>query len=190
MEICLTTADIDSVLPNVKDGLHSYLGLQSRVATVHEFYRDGEFRRKYNFFYRIRRNAKWQDAFYELMGRATSERLDFRAILEELRRATNRCEASFASKLVATLDTSKPVIDSMVLKNVGLRLPSLVSADRVNGICTVYGNLVSFFDAFLDTTTGEYLVNAFNQRYPEQTISNVKMLDLILWQWRRTPDVP
>lgn len=58
-----------------------------------------------------------------LMPRPKREALPFHDVLRALHHATGRWEASFASKLVATFDPSKPMIDAVVLTNVGLRLP-------------------------------------------------------------------
>ena len=184
MTLQLSVAEIDAALPRLQRGLPQYLWLQSQVANSREFHRDAVFRRRYNHFYRVRRGANWQEVFYGLMGRAKTEQLGFGAILNELKNATNRYEASFASKLIATMDPSKPIIDAMVLKNLDLRLPPFTSADRSLGICIVYSKLISLFTAFLNTEMGEHLVNAFNRTYPNSNISRVKMLDLVLWQKR------
>ena len=184
MPIDLTPPQIDAALPQVGKGLQQYLWLQSKVAEQRDFYEDLEFRRHFNGFYRVRRGPMWQDAFYELMGRAKREQLQFSAVLLGLHGATTRYEASFASKLVATVDTAKPVIDAFVLKNVGLRLPRTAAIDRAERICHVYGELISIFATFLSGESGRYLVAAFNRAYPSATITREKMLDLVLWQTR------
>ena len=113
MPIQLSTAQIDDALPRVEAGLKQYLWLQSRVS-IEPFFDDGEFRRRYNHFYRVRRGTAWQNIFYGLMASAKREQLQFQVVLDLLRDATGRYEASFASKLIATLQTSKPGIDSVV----------------------------------------------------------------------------
>src|SRR6186997_1843833 len=104
MAIELTPRQIDAALAGASGGLRQYEWLQSRVAEQDNFEQDPEFRRRFNRFYRVRRGREWQDTFYGLMGRGKGERLEFRAVLDALHEATNRYEASFASKLVATLD--------------------------------------------------------------------------------------
>jgi hypothetical protein len=118
------------------------------------------------------------------MGRAKEEGLEFRAVLQALHGATNRYEASFASKLVATLDPSKPVIDAFVLRNVGLRLPTYAAADRAGRIGEIYSEIISAFTTFLSGERGYYLVSAFSRTYPDARVTDVKMLDLVLWQTR------
>jgi hypothetical protein len=63
------------------------------------------------------------------MGRPSIEYL-IRSIDEELHRTTGRCEASFASKLSATIGPTMPVIDSVVLRNLNLRLPPSGSSNE------------------------------------------------------------
>jgi len=102
MTITLTRKQIDAALPKVEQGLEQYLWLQGKIVGQNTFHQDTEFRRKYNHFYRVRRGTAWQDAFYGLMERAKREQLQFHVVLDLLHQATNRYEASFASKLIAT----------------------------------------------------------------------------------------
>ena len=62
---------------------------------------------------------------------ARSGGFDFSLTLVELFAATGRIEASFASKLHATLHPNAPVTDSVVLENLGLRLPAVAVPDRL-----------------------------------------------------------
>lgn len=184
MPIHLKPAQIDAALQRVGEGLNQYEWLQANVANQHGFENDPEFRRRFNRFYRVRRGQAWQDRFYSLMGRTKVEGLQFRDVLLEIRRVTSQYEASFASKLVATLDPLKPMIDAFVLKNVGLRLPSYAADDRADRICEVYAELIAGFSAFLAGDDGKYLVSAFSRTYPRTEITEVKKLDLVLWQTR------
>src|SRR5258708_4567735 len=147
MAISLSTIQIDIALPKIEKGLRQYLYLQSRVTGPWRFVvsQDAKFRRKFNYFYRIRRSTVWQNEFYKLMARANSEQLQFHAVLDLLRGATNRYEASFASKLIATLKPSMPIIDSNVLKNTKLRLPVIDAVNRAQQICEIYRMLADLF---------------------------------------------
>lgn len=182
--IILTQKQIDVALPKLQQGLEKYLWLQGKVIEQSTFYNDTEFRRKYNHFYRVRRGSVWQDVFYKLMERAKHEQLQFHVVLDLLHQSTNRYEASFASKLIATINPSMPVIDSIVLKNLGLRLPYPTIANRIQHICKIHQRLTDMFDAFLGTEDGKYLVKQFKTKYPSANITEVKMLDLVLWQTR------
>jgi hypothetical protein len=184
MTITLTRTQIDAALPKVAKGLQQYLWLQSKVAGHHDFHSDTEFRRKYNHFYRIRRAYIWQNTFYGLMARAKKEHLQFQVVLDALRESTGRVEASFASKLIATINPSLPVIDSVVLKNLGMRLPNATESDRILKVCKIHKRLSEIFKDFLQSDNGKYLVDEFRKKYPNANITDTKMLDLVLWQTR------
>jgi hypothetical protein len=186
MPITLTRAEIDAALPNVATGLSQYQYIQTRAAGLTVFEADHVFRRRFNHFYRVRRAPAWQDAFYALMSVAKGSAVTFRQVVERLHVSTERYEASFASKLFATLHPTSPVIDSVVLKNLGLRLPTSTAAhpQRVAGIVQVHVDLTNDFAAFLATAMGAYLVAALDAMYPASGITDEKKLDLVLWQTR------
>ena len=184
MAISLNKSQIKAALPLLKQGLNQYLWLQSRIIGQDPFHQDAEFRRRYNHFYRVRRGLVWQEVYYELMARSKNEGLQFHVVLDLLRQATGRCEASFASKLIATITPHAPVIDSVVLRNLGLRLPYANSSDRMARICKLHQKLGMLFGEFLDAENGKYLVGEFKTMYPDASITEIKMLDLVLWKTR------
>jgi hypothetical protein len=142
------------------------------------------FRRQFNHFYRVRRKKEWQDKFYELLESFKGAAVSFPDIFDALYRATGRYEASFASKLLATLNPDMPVIDSIVLGNLKLRLPATSSKDRVSRIYQLHSKLLTCFTDYLATEDGKYLVTRFRETYPGIDVSEIKMLDLVLWQTR------
>lgn len=187
MAINLSQQKIDIALPKIQEGLRKYLWLQGEVNKGESFHQDPIFRRRFNHFYRVRRGTDWQDKFYLLMGHAMEKGLNFAVILDELQKATMRLEASFASKLYATINPSAPVIDSIVLGNVGLRLPYFGAPNRATRICQIHGTLENLFDAYLNTSDGVYLINEFDRVYPDAKakVTDQKKLDLVLWQTRQ-----
>src|SRR5262245_24080782 len=123
MTINLTKTHIDAVLPKVAKGLQQYVWLQAK-RDAGDLRSDLLFRRQFNHFYRVRRKKEWQDTFYELLESFKGAAVGFPDVFDALYRATGRYEASFASKLLATLNPDMPVIDSIVLGNLKLRLPA------------------------------------------------------------------
>ena len=185
MPIELDRQKIDAALPKVAPGLAKYLRIMEFVANVPAFHDDPEFRRSFNGFYRVRRSAQtWQPHFFALMDRARSQGFDFSRTLEELFAATGRIEASFASKLYATLHPNAPVIDSVVLENLGLKLPSAEDPNRQAKVVGIHDALARTFADLLATAEGKYLVAAFRAAYPNASVTDEKALDLVLWQIR------
>jgi hypothetical protein len=133
----------------------------------------------------VRRDANWQQTFFKLLEEGKTRPPHFEDVLRTLHSETGRVEASFASKLIATLDPSQPVIDSVVLGNLRRKLPPRgdVSA-RLGKIIRLHGYLAQTFASYLKTENGRYLVRRFREVYPDTRLSKVKMLDLVLWQTR------
>jgi hypothetical protein len=186
MAINLTRTQIDAALPRVAKGVGQYVWLQANRDRS-DLRSNGVFRRKFNHFYRIRRNKEWQDMFYELLESLKGKPARFPDVFAALHRATGRYEPSFASKPLATLDPDMPVIDSVVLRNVNLRLPAPGSKGRASRIHQVHSTLHSYFAAYLATEDGRYLVKRFRETYKDTDLSDlseIKMLDLVLWQTR------
>lgn len=183
MAIELTRAQIEDALPRIGPGLERYVWLQQH-RDANDLRRDTVYRKRFNRFYRVRRGADWQDKFYYLLESKKRQAVSFAEVLHALHQATGRYEPSFTSKLVATIRPEMPVIDSVVLRNVNLTLPRHNLRDRTARLERLHEILVSWFNAFLTTETGCYLVKRFREEYPDAQISEVKMLDLLLWQTR------
>ena len=182
--ILLDQAGIEQALPRVLDGLRKYRWLQAALLET-DVTHDREFQSRFNGFYRVRRNADWRSVFYNILQEEKSEPRAFTEVLHELHGATGRIEASFASKLSATVDPSKPVIDSIILKNLSLRLPRYGTVPtRMVRIVELHDRLTQIFSDYLGTEMGRYLLTRFEESYPNAQLTRVKMLDLVLWQTR------
>jgi hypothetical protein len=185
MDIQLDRRSIDQALPRVSPGLQKYTWLQAELHG-RDVSSDREYQIRFNGFYRVRRNITWQGAFFKILERGKTRGSSFEDVLRMLHADTSRVEASFASKLTATIDPSKPVIDSIVLRNLGLRLPSgQDTSRRLMGIIDLHCRLERHFSSYLNTENGRYLLTRFRDVYPEAQLTEVKMLDLVLWQTRR-----
>ena len=180
----LTRHEIDTAIPKVEVGLAQYQHLRHLIRTRPRFAHERAFQKAFNGFYRVRRNAEWQRVFYATLARCHRHPLTFAQVLRQIRRTTGRTEASFASKLVATLDPTQPVIDSVVLAKLGLSLPATQDARRHERIVQLHALLRRRYTKFLKTANGRYLVSWFRRRYGTQRLTRIKMLDLVLWQTR------
>ena len=109
---------IERALPRVECGAGEYRQLQSELRD-RDVSRDHDYQRRFVGFYRVRRDARWRDAFFQMLQSCKSQPLTIEAVLHRLHEATGQVEASFASKLVATINPNLPVIDSVVLRNLG-----------------------------------------------------------------------
>jgi hypothetical protein len=137
MTVRLTRSAIDAALPRVAEGLHRYVHLQAQ-SHLGDLRANAAYRTQFNRFYRVRRDKAWQDQFYDLLERTKRRPTAFAAVLRALHRRTGRYEASFASKLLATVDPEMPVIDAVVLKNLGLRLPAYGAPQRAERLVALH----------------------------------------------------
>lgn len=185
MQLKLTIEQVEAALPRVSVGLAKYTWLQNELL-VRDVSRDAEFQKRFGGFYRVRRNAAWRDTYFQVLERAKREIISFEEALRSVHRATGRVEASFASKLVATIDPNQPVIDSVVLRNLGLKLPAVSASNRFSEIAQLHSQLSEVYARFLETRSGGDLVARFQRAYPGSPVTRTKMLDLVLWQSRET----
>lgn len=173
-----------NALSKLERPIEKYLWLQQTLNEPGDLRKNAEFQRRFTAFYRVRRNQEWRKYYFGLLEKERRHSDGFSHVLQKLRDKTGRIEASFASKLVATVDNNQPVIDSIVLKNVRLRLPAWNARNRFKTICGIHSSFVRCYRAFLKSEGGEFLVRSFREKYPEADVSAVKMLDFVLWQNR------
>lgn len=175
---------MDRALREMARAVETYRWLQATLA-IADVAHDREFQTRFNAFYRVRRNAAWRSAFYGLLEEQKSRRRSFADVLRALQTATRRVEASFASKLVASVDPDMPVIDAVVLRHLGLRLPRTGPLEkRLAGVIELHEHMRRIYARYLASDRGQRLRAKFEAAYPDRGLTPVKMLDLVLWRTR------
>jgi hypothetical protein len=144
---------VRAALARVRPGLAKYQRIQADVWNT-DATADRAFRRRFNGFYRVRRGEDWQAVFYKELEREKRERRGFEEVLRSLHAELDRVEASFASKLVATVDPAMPVIDAFVLENVGLKLPPRTSPRRIEAVVEVHDAIRAWYAEALSRADG------------------------------------
>ena len=141
------------------------------------------YQKKYSGYYRVRRNPDWKREYFRLMADFRGRNnLTFGEILLRLYQATGQIEASFSSKMLATLDANMPIWDSNVLKALKLRLKGKNTEIRFSNAVVLYDCICSWHKTFLRTDQARELVERFDQEFPEyETMSATKKIDFILW---------
>lgn len=145
-----------------------------------------EYQRKFNGLYMVRRNASWRSKFYALLETCkTVSEPKFVIVLDKLFKETGRIEASFASKLIATINPGLPVYDSIVRINLGLPQRNNRSSDRIDLLATDYASIQAHSFEQTHTLRFKKLRTAFDNSFPEfQDFSDTKVLDFMIWQVR------
>ena len=166
-------------------GLDKYRFLLEKVHKV-DVSSDEVFQRTFNGFYMVRRNKAWRKAFYDLFERVKlSNDVSFAYILEELYRLTGNLEASFSSKLLATLKPEMPIWDRYVVQNLNLKLPLNSAPKRIQKTKEMYGEIVAWYKDFLLTDNARRCIYEFDKLLPDYSwLSDVKKIDFYLWSIR------
>lgn len=146
---------------------------------------DQDFQRKYNAFYRVRRDASWRQVYFRLMEDnkyKTGVEPSFGEIQLRLFLETGQVESSFASKMLATLNPQMPIWDSRVLHNLQLKLKGKTPEQRLSSAVVLYDRICEWYEAFLQTDKAREILKTFDEALPEcKTFSDVKKLDFVLW---------
>ena len=145
---------------------------------------DEAFQRKFTYFYRVRRNSTWRQAYYGLFEEnKESENITFESILRAIFERTGKIEASFASKMLATLKPEMPIWDSIVLSKLGIK-PSQSQDKKTRLLKTVgiYDSIVAWYEAFYQGPDAQRFVEAFDRAFPEfNGFSKMKKIDFLIW---------
>lgn len=151
---------------------------------------DEKFQKAFNNFYKIRQRKKdFYDYYYKLLEEKKNKKagITFKEIINAIYKNTNEVHASFASKLVATINPDKPIWDSVVLQNLGLVKPKSSTGNRTNEITEIvclYDKICDWYAQKLNTADSIKAIQLFDEKFPKNNISNVKKIDFILWQVR------
>lgn len=175
---------IQDAVAKVKPGLKKYKYIQDMVKVVNVS-NDKQFQRTFNGFYRMRQRSRdFYKIFYCFLEENKGNLPSFEDTLVYIYSRTKRVEASFSSKLVATINPNLPIWDTVVLKNLNLTQPAYHLKDRIPRIISIYSEINEWYKSFLKNDESRYLIKMFDEIYPDSKITNIKKIDFILWQIR------
>ncbi len=146
---------------------------------------DPDFQRTFNAFYRVRRNAEWRKVYYDLFERVKDSNPSFEYIIRSMYEATGNIEASFSSKMLATINPDKPIWDRYVVQNLCLDLRGKTKEAQLDCAIELYKQMVDWYGQFLKTENGRVSIEEFDKTLPGYTwMSDVKKIDFFLWSIR------
>lgn len=159
------------------------IGRYSEIMQLAVSPEEREFQRKYDAFYRVRRNEMWRAEYFRLMS-TYMKRLEpsFGEILLRLQQSTGQIEASFASKMLATINADMPIWDKNVLAALNLRLSGKTLELKMSNAVVLYDQICQWYKTFLQTDLAEEMIRRFDQEFPlYRAFSATKKIDFILW---------
>lgn len=165
-------------------GLDRYAEIM-RKARIVDISTDHDFQHLFNAFYRVRRNEDWRKTYYALFEEMKHGVPNFEAILRILYEKTGNIEASFSSKMLATLCPEKPIWDRYVLENLGLKLDGSSKEQQLRNAVLLYKEIENWYFSFLTTDNAQACLEAFDNTFHRFTwISDIKKIDCFLWSIR------
>ena len=189
MKECGVESDMEKWIINAAEILHAQLARSLGLDRYAEIMAGDpmcpDFQRAFNGYYRVRRNESWRRQYYALFVKARKERYTFEQILTSLFQVTGNVEASFSSKMLATIDASKPIWDQYVLQNLGLELIGKAQEEKLKNAVFLYGRIERWYADYLTTAEAKDAIAAFDQLLPDYAwVSDIKKIDCLLWSKR------
>ena len=100
-------------------------------------------------------------------------------------RDTGNIEASFSSKMLATVDVNKPIWDRYVASNLCLNLKGKTKDEQLECAIDLYNQMICWYEDFVKTENGKECIAEFNKILPDYAwMSDVKKIDFYLWSKR------
>jgi hypothetical protein len=180
--IKIDAIDILNHFPQASVRLKDYLLIMDQYSKV-DVSIDAQFQKVFNRYYRVRRNLQWREQYYSLFQRVKSAPPTFEAILRQLYGMTGRVETSFASKMLATIDSENPIWDSRVLNVLGhSQNYNKRKEERIVIAIEKYDQIKAWYREYLKTEEALACIKIFDEHLPDcKDISSVKKIDFFLW---------
>ena len=165
-------------------GLDKYLFIMNKLdkCLVDE---DDEFQKCFDTFYRVRRDKKWRNTFYSYFQKAKERRkeLYFDEIIDYMyyKIKPHSVEASFCSKMLATLNPNMPIIDHFILKRLDLEIKGN-KEEKLRDAKRVYKEIIKKEKELLEDKKYKKMIKDFKLYFNEYDLSDIKILDFILWR--------
>ena len=172
----------------IEKGMFQYKEIMSLYKCSNKIKKDDVFQRRYKAFYRMntaRKDSQFYEAYFKLLDKAKKEGGgDILSILRTLKRVSNKNEISFASKLLATIDTKMPVWDSKVRKRINEEGEIILKATfkNIEECVEAYTSMKRWYVKFMKSDKAKKMIAEFDAHFPNEKITQVKKIDFIFWQ--------
>jgi len=169
----------------ITKSLATYLWLMEQLHLV-DVSTDITYQKKFKGFYKVRRKQAFCDVYFNILEKnKRNQNLRFEEVLLSLQ-STGRIEASFTSKLLATINPLLPVLDKEVLIHLtGSLAMSASTGDPLKDCAIKYKSMVSYYREFIKAEEGKVILNSFQEKHPDAPITDLKKIDFVLWQTRK-----
>ena len=159
---------------------------------------DMDYQKNFTNYYRVRRDNGWLQEFYKFFEEnKNNKEITFEKIIRHLSNVEHKVkqtskkptgkaktvEASFASKMLATINPNHPIWDSQVLRCLNIKIDDTLDYDsKINKCIKVYHKIEEEISAFIETTEGKQCIELFDATFPSCVdFSSHKKVDFYLW---------
>jgi len=140
------------------------------------------FKKKYQTFYGLRYNDhNFKDMYFDFMEQKKRIGVSFDVTLQYFLDKCGRVEASFSSKLVATIDPKIPIWDFNVLRSLGLKAPYTYCKDRIVKTIIIYNKICDHYRELFKTGEADAYLKEFDRIFKNVDISDTKKIDFMIW---------
>ena len=163
----------------IGSGLDAYCKIMSLYKSV-DVSKNANFQRTFNYFYRVRRNEQWRKIYYDIFQRLRYKDTSFDEIITEIFEKTGRVEASFSSKMLATINPNMPIWDQYVLEKLGIRT-GYQYTNKNKQLEDAKANYKMIVNWYKQNLTDER-ISEFDKAFPNfKDINATKKIDFLLW---------
>lgn len=174
-----------SKIEKIHIGIKKYQFLRQRLYET-DVSAERDFQRAFNGFFRMgRRTEGYYRDYYCYLQQHKESGIDFAKALTYLYERHGRLELSFVSKMVAMVNPTLPIWDSVVTKDhFGIVAPYANVKDRLQKGIEKYEQYCRSYSTYMQTAEAKAKIKEFDKLFPNTKITDVKKLDFMLWQER------
>lgn len=143
-----------------------------------------EYRKTFSGYYRMRFVSKqYRDAFFNLFEEIKEKpHVSFESVARALYPVDSKHEFSFISKMLHTIDVSRPIYDSQVALALGIHRAYQPDFEKsLQRDAEILGQISGHYRSLADGLVGNVLLRSIDERTAGYTMSLEKKFDFILW---------
>ncbi len=166
-----------------------YLAIINQVQNT-DVSSDITFRKAFDDYYDVRRNPFWLTQYFDYFQRVKNNKaISFNEIIDYCfnNMKTNKgakypVEASFSSKMLATINPNMPILDSKVLSNMGLSIDGTSPQEKLASAKNTYKEICRRYEKYIGTNDCNDAIAIFNTYFPDYIeLTDTKKIDCFLW---------
>ena len=169
----------------IRSGIAKYQYLRQQLF-VTDVSTNLDFQRTFNGFFRMgRRTQAYYNDYYSYLQQHKKVGISFADALTYLYQKHGRLEMSFVSKMVALVDPTFPIWDSVVTKgHFRIVAPSANAKNRLQKGIEKYEQYRYCYNTYMQSDEARNKIAEFNALFPNTDITDIKKVDFMLWQER------